>query len=303
MLRAIARCACALAAVACSRSAPAVAPVEHAGRYVFAAGDTTLEIDPKVGGRIVAFSLEGKNFLTGTEADPDNYGSTFWTSPQSDWGWPPVPEIDNLPYHPKVAGSALVLQGPVSSKLGLSVTKTFFFDASSRTVTIGYGVANHGNRPRALAPWEITRVHPGGITMFRAGPNTDERSSALPTTRAAGFVWFRYDAGAIDHDAKLFADGEGGILAQIDGDYALVKTFDDVPFDQHAPQEGEIEIFANRAHTYIEIENQGRFATLAPGASTTYTMRWTLRRIPSEIDKKVGSESLVRWIESIARER
>src|SRR6266851_2556314 len=125
-----------------------IAPVEKNGHFVFSSGNIALEIDPRVGGRVVAFSLEGRNFLTGTEADPNNYGSTFWTSPQSDWGWPPPPEIDNLPYSSAILGKKLVLTSATNQKMGLSVTKTFSFDATTSSVTIEYAVTNHASAPR-----------------------------------------------------------------------------------------------------------------------------------------------------------
>ncbi len=83
----------------------AIAPRETYAGPVTVAGDNYIlefnhiyfEVNAQIGGRITTFSLDGKNVLTGPSVNPDNYGSTFWTSPQSDWDWPPIPEIDNLP--------------------------------------------------------------------------------------------------------------------------------------------------------------------------------------------------------------
>ena len=118
-------------------------PIEKNGRYIFSSGDLAIEIDPRVGGRVVSLSLGGRNFLTGTDVDPNNYGSTFWTSPQSDWGWPPPPEIDNLPYASAIAGTKLVLTGSTNAKLGVSVTKTFSFDAATSSLAIEYARQRH----------------------------------------------------------------------------------------------------------------------------------------------------------------
>jgi len=275
--------------------------IEKNGRFVFSSGDLAVEVDPRAGGRVVSFSLAGRNFLTGTDADPNNYGSTFWTSPQTAWGWPPPPEIDNLPYAGAVSGKRLVLTGATSPKMGVGVTKTFSFDAATSSVAIEYSMANHGGSPASLAPWEITRVHTGGVTFFPTGSAPyDYGGKSLVTTQAAAMTWFRYDAETITADSKLFADGRGGFLAQVDGDTVLVKKFSDVAADQHAPKEAEIEIFANHAHTYVEIENQGTYAPLMPETSTAWTVRWTLRKLPPGLDASVGSAPLVAWVQGIA---
>jgi len=278
-------------------------PIEKNGRYFFSAGDLAVEIDPRVGGRVVSFSLGGRNFLTGTDVDPNNYGSTFWTSPQSDWGWPPPPEIDNLPYASAVSGKKLVLSGTTSPKLGVSVTKTFSFDAATSSLAIEYAVANHGASPVTLAPWEITRVHVGGTTLFPTGTKIyDYGNKSLVTSQAAGMTWFKYDAAAITTDCKLFADAGSGLLAQVDGDAVLVKKFPDVAADRHAPKEADIEIYANAGHTYVEIENQGSYAPVAPNSSAMWTVRWSLRKLPANLDASVGSAALVAWVKQVAAE-
>jgi Domain of unknown function (DUF4380) len=297
-------CGCAPATSRPTPTSPAPASgvtlVEKNGRFVFSSGNLAMEIDPRVGGRVVSFSLEGQNFLTGTDADPQNYGSTFWTSPQSDWGWPPPPEIDSSPYKSAVSGKSLVLSGATSPKLNVSVTKTFSFDEATSSVTIAYAIANHGSSPLSLAPWEITRVHTGGVTFFPTGSATyDYGNKSLVTTQAAAMTWFKYDAATIAVDSKLFADGSGGFLAQVDRDTVFVKKFSDVAADQHAPREAEIEIYANRAHTYVEIENQGSYGPLMPGTSTSWTVRWTLRKLPVDVDASVGSAALVAWVRGI----
>ena len=64
--------------------------------FVLTLDDVRLEVDATRGGRITALRLGDRNLLSGAEVDAINYGSTFWTSPQSAWGWPPVAEIDEV---------------------------------------------------------------------------------------------------------------------------------------------------------------------------------------------------------------
>ena len=68
---------------------PAV-PTVRGTVYTFTAGNTVFAVDAAKAGRIVTFSLAGKNILTAAKSSQDNnWGSTFWPSPQSDWNWPP----------------------------------------------------------------------------------------------------------------------------------------------------------------------------------------------------------------------
>src|SRR5262249_30269718 len=72
-----------------------VMPVQRNGRWALDFGDLSFEVDPQIGGRVTTFALASVNLLTGPDVNPDNWGSSFWTSPQSVWNWPPPPQIDN----------------------------------------------------------------------------------------------------------------------------------------------------------------------------------------------------------------
>ena len=113
-------------------------------------GDVRLEVDATRGGRVTALRLGERNLLSGAEVDAVNYGSTFWTSPQSAWGWPPDVEIDSAPYAGALDGEAVVLRGPASAALGVSVEKRLECrsgaPAPSRSRT-----ASRATRPRPCA--------------------------------------------------------------------------------------------------------------------------------------------------------
>ena len=49
------------------------------------------------------FASAARNLLSEPAADAGNYGSTFWPSPQTAWGWPPLAEIDHGPYRAELA--------------------------------------------------------------------------------------------------------------------------------------------------------------------------------------------------------
>lgn len=283
---------------------PQVVPIAQGGLFVFPFEDTVFAVDARLGGRIVTFSLGGRNILTGPAVDPANYGSTFWSSPQSDWGWPPSPEIDSAPYAAEIDGPILCLRGTPAPGLGFGVEKTFSADRQTGTVTVKYALKNHGGQARQVAPWEITRVAAGGLTFFPMGEGDLRKGMQdllVPVVRD-GVAWFAYDASVITADQKLFADGREGWIAHVDGDLLLVKAFADTTPAQAAPGEGEIEIYANAAHTYVEVENQGAFVTLKPGETSTWTVRWMLRKLDLKATPgKPGNAGLLDLVRGLAK--
>jgi hypothetical protein len=92
-----------------------VMPVEAGGRYLFRWGAVAFTVDARSAGRIVSLEIDGRNLLTGPDTNAENWGSTFWTSPQADWGWPPPAEIDGVPFEATLDGGILTLRGPASS--------------------------------------------------------------------------------------------------------------------------------------------------------------------------------------------
>jgi hypothetical protein len=270
-------------------------------RYILEVGDAALEIDPAVGARITGLLVGGRNLLTGPEVDPGNYGSTFWTSPQSHWGWPPVIEIDSAPYGASVDGPTLILRGPASARLGVAVEKRASCDGARGAFRLEYRIANVADAPVQMAPWEVTRVAPGGLTFYPTGTGSFPPSN-LAVREAGGVTWFAYDAAAITSDQKLFADGREGWIAHLDGDVLFVKVFAPVARAEHAPGEGQIEIYANPGHTYVEVEQQGAFATILPGSALAWRVSWLVRRLPDDLARTPGSDGLVAFARALAGE-
>ena len=275
-----------------------VSPTVESGRHVLAWDDVRLEIDAARGGRVTALRLGGRNLLTEPTADAGNYGATFWPSPQSAWGWPPLPEIDHGPYRADVEPAAIVLRSAVSSTLGVSVDKRIAADGGRGAVTFDFAIHNHGAAPLQLAAWQITRVPPHGLSLFPTGGGDGPPCppSNLAVREALGVTWYPYDPAAVIDHQKLFADGREGWLAHVDGDALLVKMFAVVPRAAQAPGEAQIEIYANPSRTYIEIEAQGPYETIASGASSSWRVVWLVRRLPSDVPRTVGSAPLLDFI-------
>ena len=101
-------------ALGCIASAQNIKTLEN-DRYSISNGDVTLTVDAARGAKILSFQCNGKEVLSQSQR-PNAFGSTFWTSPQSEWNWPPVPEYDSRPYNAEQKNGALVLTGPTSEK-------------------------------------------------------------------------------------------------------------------------------------------------------------------------------------------
>lgn len=257
-------------------------------------GSYALEVDPTDGGRIVELSLDGRNVLLTREEFPLAYGSSFWPSPQKDWSWPPPIEFDAAAWSERVDGPSLVLESRTSAQLGLAATQRISTDAVRETFVIAHNMTNRGANTRAVAPWQNTRVRPGGLTFFpaNAGSVGDSKLLLEPTN---GVVWFQHDPAHFAESQKAFVDGEEGWLAQLAGDLLFLKVFPPVPRERAAPSEAEIEIYVDGKGRFVEIEQQGPYQELQPGSSLHWTVYWLVRRVPDGVIAEPGSESLVTW--------
>lgn len=283
--------------------AASAAPVFEDGRYVLGMGDLELEVDPATGGRVTRFSLAGENILTGPEvvaggegSIPNMYGSTFWTSPQSAWGWPPEAEIDSAAHRAELAGDVLALSSEPGAATGFSVQKRFWTDPAKGRISIEYTLRNQ-RATLPAAPWEISRVPKEGIVLFAASAPALAQSN-LPSTHGDGIAWVDI-ALAPPSDSKLFQDGSEGWIAYVYRNLAFIKIFDDAPSDAAAPGEAEIEVFVSGLYDYVEIEQQGRYELPPADGSSSWRVHWLLRRLPARLDARLGSAALAAWVRGV----
>ncbi len=265
-------------------------------------GDQTMEVDALSGGRIKGITIDGMNFLTGVEVNADNWGSTFWPSPQSKWGWPPSDEIDKKEYHAVYEDKKIVMTSAVDSKQGYVVEKVITGNDTDTSFLVTYTLINQSDSAQQVAPWEISRVRPGGLTFYPKGDGEKRGDLAPLTTDLDGVTWFAYDSATIPGDVpKLLADGSEGWLAQVNGCYILIKSFEDVPLAFNAPEEGEIELYTNPDKSYIEIEQQGAYREVKPGEKYAWEVKWILRRLPESIKAEAGNPELVSYVRNLAK--
>jgi hypothetical protein len=269
----------------------------HDGRHALELDDVYFEVDPRVGGRITSYRIGGVDVLSGADVDPNNYGSTFWTSPQSDWGWPPPVELDRQPYSLVSEGDTLTLSGPRCEVLGIRVTKQFSLDRARGAILLKYTIHNLSETPKRYAPWEVTRVRSRGLTFFPSGAWS---AGPLRVERLGTATWFDHDPGVLtDAGQKVLASGPQGFLAHAAQRVLYVKSFAYVAPELRAPGEAEIEVYAN--NRYVEAEVQGPYTTIDPGASASWTVAWYLRRIPHHVAAFLGSPELLAFAASVVR--
>ena len=249
-------------------------------KYSLSIGHTTLTVDASKGGKIVSFKHNDIEILSQTKM-PNSFGSTFWTSPQSEWNWPPVPEYDMKPFKAEVKGDALSLIGDKSKRFGYRILKEFTTDPAEEAFVITYTIVNESDEMRKVAPWEISRVPNGGILFFDAKEAVPaNKMDGLPFKAEKGVLWYTLDDAQTHR--KINADGKGW-LAFYDKGLLFVKKFQDLKPEEPAPAEAEIQIYANPGKTFVEIEEQGAYTTLQPGEKLSWSVRWYLRPFDSQI--------------------
>lgn len=243
-------------------------------RYQLQVGKATMEIDAANGARVVSLKYDSTEVLSQINF-PNQYGSTFWTSPQKEWNWPPVFEHDMAPYEVQQQGNTIIMTSPLSEKLPLRITKRFEVDNLNQCFVVTYTLKNESNAPRKVAPWEITRVLAKGSIMFDADVDKITPAGLMNFKKnAAGLAQYE-----IDHvegqNRKINADGRGW-LTYVNNGLALTKHFQDLTPTQPAPDEAEIQVYVHQGDAYVELESQGEYTELKPGESMDWTVRWYL---------------------------
>ena len=264
-----------LATVVCLTTASAANPViKNLGesKYVIETGDLSLTINGAGGGKILSFKYKDTEVIS-QSTFPESFGSTFWTSPQKEWNWPPVQEFDKQPYTVEEKGNSLVMTSNVSARLKYRIRKEFSVDAKSNAFVVTYSIINESGETRKVAPWEITRVPNEGLIFFDAPADQITPANLMPFKSEFGISWYQTDEA--NQNRKINADGKGW-LAYLNNGLLMVKKFQDLNTSQPAPEEAEIQVYVNRGKSYIELESQGAYTELKAGESLNWTVKWYL---------------------------
>lgn len=278
--------------------------VSHKGNvYTITQGHTQLEISANVAGRIRSLKIDGLEMLF--TADKTNnliWGNVFWSSPQSEWNWPPIEVLDSEPYSASLAENRVVFTSKIDTETGYQFVKSYGLDAEKNCISIVYSIYNHSTVEKNVAGWEVTRFRPNGMAFFPQG-NTDSNSGIfypLAVEHLGDITWAKYQPeNILQNHHKLMTDGKEGWVAYASGGKLLVKEFTDVPVELIVSGEGEIELFANAEKTFWEIDQQSVMTKLAPGEHVDWEVRWHTRTLPASLSATLGSDDLVSYVRGI----
>jgi len=257
--------------------------------YDFSVGKMSMRIAAERGGRIISLKYDGDEVISQLQF-PNMYGSTFWTSPQSEWNWPPVREHDAMPYSVEKTDDSIVMTSQLSQKLPLRIRKTFTKDEANESIVITYSITNESDVARKVAPWEITRVPSEGVVVFDAEVESITPAGLMSFVSKNDLAYYE-----IDHvegqNRKINADGKGW-LGYVNNGLLLLKQFPDLTSLQPAPGEAEIQVYVHQGKMYVEIESQGAYTELQPGQTLDWTVRWRLVPIDSSVTKDFVEKKL-----------
>lgn len=276
--------------------------------FIIKHGKLRMQLTPMIGGRVASLKYDAHEILlTPEQSKTLLWGSVLWSSPQDDWGWPPMETLDSKPYRVSVGDNDLVFTSEIDTKTGYQFVKRYSVVPDIEALRLGYRIYNHNDEAKSVAAWEVTRVPAAGTTIFPKG-FTDFDASIfypLPTETIDNIVWFPYDRSKLEDDHhKLMTDGQEGWMAYTREGYLFVKQFADVPVELIAPGEGEIELYTN-THAdkgYLEIEQQGGITVLQPGEYLEWEVIWHVKKLPEDISAEVGSADLVTYIRKLVRQ-
>lgn len=273
----------------------------QADNFVLHNGRATLTVSPAKGGRVIGLTLDSFEFLATETRGNDqinSYGSVLWSSPQSEWSWPPLAAHNANPYSIGCDedNTAIVLTSEVEPKTGYQFVKSYSISERPETFKIVYKIINHSDKAKDVAAVENTRVNPTGLAFFPKG-DTEPSSGIfypLEIQTLNNIVWHQFDPAKIRQDHhKVMMDGKEGWLAYSRGQYLFIKRFPDSPANQSPETERQVEIFGHSDRTFAELKHQSALHHLKPGESFEWEVEWEVKKLADGAEVQLGSQALV----------
>ena len=99
-----------------------VVPTKNEEIYSLEVANVKMEVDASFGGRIISYKM--------------------WTSPQSEWVWPPDKEIDENQYEANILGNKIYMLSDNVADLDITVSKYYYGNTADTSITIDYSLIN-----------------------------------------------------------------------------------------------------------------------------------------------------------------
>ncbi|MGH1372890.1 MAG: DUF4380 domain-containing protein [Cellvibrionaceae bacterium] len=263
----------------------------------------SVTIDPSVGGRVSSLRYKDRQLLFSRDEaqSSNNWGSTFWLSPQSLWGWPPVEAHDSAPYQVSQMHEnsvSLVSQWG----MGAQVQKRMSLDEQrSNVLRMDYTVETREGFGE-LAGWEITRIPRRGLVFYPAQQSSlDVAMGAVVYRHRDDVVWLELKPDIKPPEGKINANGDEGWLAWIEDDLLYLKLYQPVEADRMASGEGDVEVYLSPRQDYIELEVQSAARSLASGDQLKWRVSWLVEELPAGVEAEVGNRQLLAWVREQAQ--
>ncbi len=249
----------------------------------------SMVIDAANGARIMSLKYDTTEVLSQNPA-PNMYGSTFWTSPQKEWNWPPVKEHDMGKYTvEKKKDGEIIMTSGLSERIPLRISKVF--SAGKSHISITYSIKNEGKEPRKVAPWEVSRVPGEGKIFFHASVDSIWPAGLMNFKQEKQYAVFEIDK--VDKQRKINVNGmpdksdkkvcpsckeynKMSCLMYANKGLLFIKRFPDLKAGEAAHGEDEIQVYVHQNAMYCELEEQGAYTLLKPGESLNWTVIWQL---------------------------
>jgi hypothetical protein len=270
-------------------------------KFALTCANVYFEVDSARGARFTSFKLNDNEIMYIDFKTTDMAGSTFWPSPQSVWNWPPAVNLDGKPYLTSIRQNKIVLKSNTDTKSMLRFYKTLSANIIDTSIIIDYCIKNEKTTVQKWAPWEITRVLNGGLTVFALGDGTVTGDMAARTNNISNYIWYDQDQTSGGAGNKFFCNGKGWLAHIIDGNMLFIKKFEDIAIGKAAPGEAEIEVYTAPDKSYTELENQSNYTSIAGKDSLTWRVKWYARALPASVDVSVGSSSLTNYILAVLK--
>jgi len=283
-------CLFASSIVSMAQFGPMRIPKEPAENYELktANGQATMVIDAANGARIMSLKFDTLEVLS-QNPSPNMYGSTFWTSPQKEWNWPPVREHDMGRYTVEQKDGKIIMTSGLSERFPLRIRKTFSV-VDKVYFAITYSITNEGSAERKVAPWEVTRVPGEGTISFDAPVDSIWPAGLMNFQQDKNIS--KFDIDKVAKQRKINANGQpvgkasnkqiykGMSWLKFNNPQGLVLTkyFPDLKAGEAAPGEDEIQVYVHQDALYCELEEQGPYTLLKPGESLDWTVIWHLAK-------------------------